>query len=138
MRKADYLALGGFDEQFQSPGGGLTNLDFFQRALANPELSYVVVLGEATFHQVHGGVATNALPHEHPWNIFHREYLRIRGHPFVRVPREPRFLGNLPEEAASIAELSRSVGARIWQASAAAHASADRTPSDKNRFRATG
>src|SRR5947209_1908246 len=55
IRKDDYFALGGFDERFQAPGGGLVNLDFFQRALSRPDLEYVLLLGEGTFHQVHGG-----------------------------------------------------------------------------------
>ncbi len=38
MRRTDYLSMGGFDERFQSRGGGLTNLDFFKRALSRPDL----------------------------------------------------------------------------------------------------
>ena len=115
LRKTDYLALGGFEERFQSPGGGLANLDLFQRALMSRALDYVVLLGEGAFHQVHGGVATNAPARQHPWEAFHREYVQIRGHPFFRVPRRPVFLGEPPREALHAAEISRQLGEEIWR-----------------------
>ncbi len=79
IRKADYLSMGGLDERYQSRGGGLVNVDFFERALSRPDLEYVMLLGEGTFHQFHGGVASNALLARHPWHEFHEEYVRIRG-----------------------------------------------------------
>jgi len=115
MRKSDFLRLGGFDEAFTSPGGGLTSLDFFQRALLADGMDYVILLGEGTFHQVHGGVATNASVADHPWETFHREYLRIRGHRYIRVPRKPKYIGTVPPEAAAIADFSRKVGEQIWR-----------------------
>jgi hypothetical protein len=115
IRKADYLAMGGFDERFQSRGGGLTNLDIFQRALTRQDLNYVVLLGEGTFHQVHGGVATSAPMEQHPWNEFHQEFIRIRGHPFMRVPRKPVLIGDVPKEAVHVAEFSQRVGGELWQ-----------------------
>ena len=115
MRKADYLALGGYDERFQSRGGGLTNLDIFQRALMRRELTYVVLLGEGTFHQMHGGVANNAPMQQNPWKEFHQEYIQIRGRQFERVPRKPFLLGNVPKEALHIAQFSKEVAIDIWQ-----------------------
>ena len=114
MRKADYLAMGGFDERFQSPGGGLCNLDIFQRALERPELEYVVLLGEGTFHQVHGGVSTSVPMERHPWEAFHEEFKRIRGRRFVRIPRRPVFVGETREEAAQAEEFSRRIGEETW------------------------
>jgi hypothetical protein len=115
IRKDEFLRLGGYDERFQSRGGGLASLDLFQRALATPELTYVMLLGEGTFHQVHGGVATNAPVHDHPWKAFHHEYRQIRGHSFFRVPREPVFLGTVPGEASRLAALSRRLSAEVWR-----------------------
>ena len=115
LRKTDYLALGGFDERFQSPGGGLANLDLFQRALMWRDLNYVVLLGEGTFHQVHGGVSTSPPMQQHPWKAFHREYMEIRGREFFRVPRKPVFLGEVPKEALHAAEFSRKAAEEIWQ-----------------------
>jgi hypothetical protein len=115
IRKDDYFAMGGFDERFLSRGGGLVNLDFFQRALLRQDLEYVMLLGEGTFHQVHGGVASNAPPTQHPLAEFHAEYARIRGKQFQRVPRRPFFMGMLPQEALHIAKNSAENGLSFWQ-----------------------
>lgn len=115
IRKRDFLSLGGFDERFASRGGGLVNLDFFQRALARSELEYVMLMGEGTFHQFHGGVASNAPRAVHPWAEFHEEYRRIRGESFARVPRSPFLLGKLPREALHVAEVSMHLGSAFWR-----------------------
>jgi hypothetical protein len=117
MRKADYLALGGFDERFQSRGGGLVNLDLFRRALETARLQYVVLVGEGTFHQFHGGVASNAPRAQHPWNALHGEYVGIRGREFARAARRPFFLGRMPKEALHIAAFSAAAAFRLWEQS---------------------
>ena len=93
LRRADYLALGGLDERFTSAGGGLVNLDFFNLVQAQPHVRPVMLLGEATFHQFHGGVATNVRRSEHPWPRMAAEYERIRGRPFASDPPLPEYLG---------------------------------------------
>jgi glycosyltransferase involved in cell wall biosynthesis len=96
LRAEQWRALGGFDERFVTPGGGLANLDIWSRVCADPDGELIMLLGEATFHQVHGGIATNSLapPHE----LFHEEYVRIRGRPYARPTRRPRYYGSLPGE----------------------------------------
>ncbi len=94
--------LGGYDERFRSPGGGLVNLDTYARACASPDSQLITLLGEGTFHQVHGGIATNATIH--PWSTFHDEYIAIRGYPFAKPDVVPLFLGFVdPHVLASIA-----------------------------------
>ena len=93
LRRADYLALGGLDEGFTSAGGGLVNLDFFNRVHEQPGIRPVMLLGEATFHQFHGGVATNVRRAEHPWPRMAAEYERIRGKAFTSDPPLPEYLG---------------------------------------------
>jgi len=93
MPKALWQELGGFDPRFESPGGGLANLDLFSRAVRAADV-IVTLLGEGTFHQVHGGVATNAV--EHPWPAFHAEYRRIRGHDYQPPDYRTLYLGALP------------------------------------------
>lgn len=115
LSKRDYLALGGFDERFQSPGGGLVNLDFFERAVSSPGLQYVMLLGEGSFHQVHGGVASNAPLSNHPYARLHEEYARIRGRNFGPPLRRPAFLGQLPDEALPAAAASAAQGLKLWQ-----------------------
>lgn len=115
LRKSDFLALSGYDERFQSRGGGLVNLDFFRRALLRPELQYVVLLGEGTFHQFHGGVTTNQPRERQPWAGFHEEYVRIRGAPYQLVPRAPLFIGTIPPETRHIAKFSAARGIELWE-----------------------
>ncbi|MDG6348459.1 hypothetical protein QAA18_06830 [Luteimonas sp. 8-5] len=106
LRREDYRALGGLDERFDSPGGGLANLDFFNRAHALPGVEPVMLLGEATFHQFHGGVATNVPRAEHPWPRMAAEYERIRGRAFASDPPLPEYQGWLsPEYHAGLAVL---------------------------------
>ena len=98
LRRDDYLAMGGFDERFEGPGGGVVNLDFFNRVHAADHFRRVMLLGEATFHQFHGGVATNAPLSRHPWHEMVADYERITGKPFDFVYHRPEYFGGWPPE----------------------------------------
>jgi hypothetical protein len=83
MSRQSWELLGGMDEHFKQPGGGLVNLDTFCRALEMPEAQLVILLGEGTFHQAHGGIASGTpAPQFHrfadPW---YKEYEALRGRP---------------------------------------------------------
>lgn len=97
LRRTDYLDIGGFDEAFALPGGGLCNLDLFNRIHLDPRFQPVLLVGEATFHQFHGGAATNVPPDRHPWNAMAEEYQRIRGVPYAMHYRRPICLGAIHE-----------------------------------------
>ncbi|MGZ4411106.1 MAG: hypothetical protein ACXVY8_03135, partial [Gaiellaceae bacterium] len=90
MSPALWEEHGGFDERFEAPGGGLVNLDLFARACALADSQLVLLLGEGTFHQIHGGVATNSTV---PRDDFPSEYLRLRGHRFVRPQADAVYVG---------------------------------------------
>jgi glycosyltransferase involved in cell wall biosynthesis len=60
LRRAVWEELGGWEERFDFPGGGLLNLDTYGRAIELPGAAFVSLLGEGTFHELHGGIATNA------------------------------------------------------------------------------
>ena len=97
LHKDNYLDMGGMDERFVSSGGGLVNLDFFNRLHERDAMTPVMLLGEATFHQIHGGVATNVPMEQHPWNRFAAEYAEIHGRPYVPVWRPPVYFGSVPD-----------------------------------------
>jgi hypothetical protein len=109
LRRQQWRELGGYDPAFRAPGGGLANLDTWARACAVPDGRVMLLLGEATFHQVHGGIATNA-PRSR-WPEFHEEYVRIRGDAYRPPTGMPLMIGSLPPEALSSlqASLPRSV-----------------------------
>lgn len=97
LTAAHWRELGGYDPRFQLPGGGLANLDMWRRACLSPDSRVILLLGEGTFHQVHGGVATNA--EQDPWSRFEAEYRQIRGEPW-QTPRVPTcYLGEVPAAA---------------------------------------
>ena len=96
--RAAWDSLGGLEERFVSPGGGFVNLDFYRRACDRAE-SLLTLLGEGTFHQVHGGVATNTPWERHPFESFHAEYQAIRGEAFAPPLREAVYLGGMPDQA---------------------------------------
>jgi glycosyltransferase involved in cell wall biosynthesis len=85
MTRSVFKGLGGYNEDFQAPGGGLVNHDFLGRVLTRSETSPVVLLGEGSFHQIHGGVATNVPYKAHPWEAFKAEYQQIHNKPFEHV-----------------------------------------------------
>jgi len=102
MRKEDYLKLGGYNESFISPGGGLCNHDIFNRVHQDKEVIPIMLVGEATFHQYHGGVATNAKPNKHPWPEFNNEYKAIYGKYWEPQYRKPIYIGELNEQIIDI------------------------------------
>jgi glycosyltransferase involved in cell wall biosynthesis len=97
LTRAHWQALGGYDPAFVSPGGGLVNLDTWARACADPDGQIILLLGEATFHQVHGGIATNSVVSK--WPQFHDEYVRIRGCRYAAPQGIPLLAGRLRPEA---------------------------------------
>lgn len=107
MTRDFYDTLGGFDEGFDIPGGGLVNLDFFKRAVEHPNSRYILLIGEGSFHQYHGGVTTSRSINEisledatkTTWDIYTEQYEALRGETFKVSTRRPRLYGELRPEA---------------------------------------
>ena len=126
--------IGGYEERFASPGGGLVNLDTWERACSLPEVQVVTLLGEGTFHQLHGGASTNAAGR--PWDRYHEEYLAIRRRPFRAPTFDPIYLGRLhpsvlPSVATAAARALDRIAAPTSTNAAEPETAADRAPSDK-------
>lgn len=64
MRRSLFESLNGYDERFDYPGGGFVNHDLYIRALGHPDTELVVLIGEGSFHQMHGGAMTGATAEE--------------------------------------------------------------------------
>lgn len=96
LRREHWAELGGYDPLFLLPGGGLANLDMWRRACESAHSQVILLLGEGTFHQIHGGVATNAVTDMFP--VFDQEYQRLRGHPYQPPDIDPLYLGKVPAQ----------------------------------------
>lgn len=90
--------VGGLDERFATAGGGLANLEFWTRTVHASNSEPWMILGEGTFHQVHGGAATNGSPADRGRML--DEYRDIFGKPFVAPIYRPRFIGSLDTDLA--------------------------------------
>lgn len=102
LLRRTYDEIGGFDERFDVPGGGFANLDFYYRLCEHSTTDLVVLLGEGSFHQIHGGVSTNSADEEIFQNNLARwkeQYKAIRGKDWKPSSRKPECWGQIVPEA---------------------------------------
>lgn len=104
LRRATWDRLGGLDEAFDLPGGGLVNHDLYRRACLDPATELIVLLGEGTFHQFHGGAATSG---RFGWDDMAAQYVELRGSPYRPPDVPPLYVGRVPPEL--LEHLGRSV-----------------------------
>lgn len=104
MPRRLFLELGGADERFDIPGGGLVNADIFKRAVESPATTAVQLIGEGCFHQVHGGTTTNVATDDRDVQLvkYLDQYEAIRGDRNFLTQASFHFLGHVPTEAAKI------------------------------------
>lgn len=109
MKRSLFKGMGGADERFSSPGGGLINSDIFKRAADVSDVTPVQLIGEGSFHQLHGGTTTNVSAQERNARVelFRQEYAEIRGHDRIMTEKSFHFMGHLPTEASKIHRLRR-------------------------------
>jgi hypothetical protein len=102
LPKALFENLGGFDTAFTQRAGGLVNLDFYKRALEHCDSSLIILHGEGSFHQFHGGETTSssaAANREETLRLYSEEYIRLRGVRFSPPEQRPIFFGAVPDNA---------------------------------------
>jgi len=98
LRRDTFWRLGGYDERYDRPGGGYVNLDFFTRACALEDNRLVVLMGEGTFHQIHGGVTTG-LRRDRLAQLnmdFAEQYRGLRGMSFSKPEKSMELFGHVP------------------------------------------
>jgi len=97
--KRRLVEIGGFDEGFTSLGGGIVNHDVLNKLLCDDELTPVMLLGEASFHQFHGGVMTNVPRAENSMQTYLQEYRELRGKEYQPVRRNSVLFGEINQRA---------------------------------------
>lgn len=104
MRRTLFMEIGGADEAFNSPGGGFLNLDIYKRACDTNGATPVQLIGEGSFHQLHGGTTTNVdmTQREAKTELYRKQYRAIRGHDQLMPQKKPHYLGHLPTQGSKI------------------------------------
>lgn len=99
-----YDRMGGMDEAFDEAGGGFANLDLCHRASVAADGPMVSLIGEASFHQFHGGTTTNVDDARKDERVrsYARNYRTLRGQEFNSLHRSQlQFRGRMPSEFAT-------------------------------------
>jgi cephalosporin hydroxylase len=95
--------VGGFDEGFAMAGGGYTNLELYERLASSPDVQVASIIGEGSFHQLHGGTTTNlASPAERRERVFSYgdHYAELRGRGFSSHEKPIQYVGAFHAESA--------------------------------------
>lgn len=103
-----FTKLGGFDEAFDTRGGGYVNLDFYKRAVESRGSTLVVLPGEGAFHQFHGGATTGdpETNREEVLTEMQQQYRQLRGQDYSSPGATGIMLGRIPRSAAGVLERS--------------------------------
>jgi hypothetical protein len=93
--------VGGFDPAFTETGGGQVNLDFYKRTVELPDTLLVILIGEGSFHQFHGGITTGTKGEIRlkAMDDHFNQYAELRGGPYKSPTKRPVYLGSLPDSA---------------------------------------
>jgi len=112
MPKWLYKDIGGCDPRFDLPGGGNVNLDLYRRAADHPKSELIVLPGEGSFHQYHGGITTNLSKHDPERQAIMRDlndqYEQLRGEAYAPPQKPPIYLGRIPPHAQPFVRYSAS------------------------------
>ena len=95
--------LGGLDERFALPGGGLVNHDLYRRACALEDAELIVMLDEGTFHQHHGGAGTTR---RYSWDEMAADYQAITGGAHRPPATVPIYVGRVHPSLLPLVERS--------------------------------
>jgi hypothetical protein len=107
--RAVWEGLGELDGRFNLRGGGLINLDLYKRACEYPGIRHVILPGEGTFHQFHGGVTTGGEAREARERFIEEikaQYREIRGEEYHSPDTRAIYLGELPRQALKFVHFS--------------------------------
>lgn len=109
LKRELFQEQGGADESFDLPGGGFLNLDIFKRAVEAPGVTPLQIIGEGSFHQLHGGTTTNSSGEARDAKLatYREQFREIRGHDRVVPEASFYFMGHMPTPASNITAVER-------------------------------
>ena len=85
------------------PGGGFANLELYERLGSSSDVNVVTILGEGSFHQMHGGTTTNLSGSDarHDTLASYTEHFKeLRGRDFMGHRKRLHYVGTMFDEAA--------------------------------------
>lgn len=109
LRRSVFEQIGGADERFDLPGGGYVNMDIFKLASEAPGTTLLQIIGEGSFHQLHGGITTNSQGDERKQTLerYRENYRQIRGHDELLADVPVYHLGKMRTPASNITARER-------------------------------
>ncbi len=104
MNRSTFAKIGGADERFDIPGGGFLNMDIYRQASELAGTQPVLLIGEGSFHQLHGGTTTNVTPEQRDAKVagYHDQYRALRGGDLVPFDKNIYYIGHLPTRHSKI------------------------------------
>jgi hypothetical protein len=106
-----FESVGRADTRFDGPGGGVVNQDLYDRLCRLPEARLVVLAGEGSFHQFHGGVSTSEFEgRDDVIQSLQNQLVSIRGQAVVGYDREPLMLGVISRQGLAYLKRSAELG----------------------------
>ena len=102
--RSRFETLGGMDEDFDLPGGGFVSLDLYKRACDSEGATPVQLIGEGSFHQIHGGTTTNVTMEQRQsrTQAYQKQYEALRNTASITSDTPVRYMGHLPSERSRI------------------------------------
>ncbi|MGZ4716432.1 MAG: CmcI family methyltransferase [Acidimicrobiales bacterium] len=94
--------VGAFDESFAIAGGGYANLELYERLGSTAGVHEATILGEGSFHQVHGGTTTNVSDVDDRREriaVYAGQYADMRGKGFRGPNKQMHYVGTMFPEA---------------------------------------
>ncbi len=103
---------GAFDLRYDEPGGGFANLEIFSRLTHMPDNTFVVLPGEGTFHQDHGGTTTQRTPDQRAELVaaYRQRHAEVTGSPNILNARSPFLYGRTRRLTQRIPTISKEFG----------------------------
>jgi cephalosporin hydroxylase len=114
--RALYEQVGGFDDSFSMPAGGYANLEIYERFVFAPGIRAASLLGEATFHQTHGGTTTNVASADARRETVHsytEHFRELRGRDLAGSSKPVHYVGAMGTKAARRTRSRREITLRF-------------------------